>query len=443
MAGAGCEEPPPAEKGAALTNAARYRHLCVRLRRVIISIIGVSLAVAAAGQGSQDQHQSFDVNVPQAPLPVLSDGRVMLAYELHITNFTRGKLQLMELRVLAGESGRTIADFRNQDLTDRISIVGAPAQSTTGPVVSPGARAIVFIELQLAPGERLSALRHELDYGLPDGTVSTLRPEVTSVSMRPASVLGPPLRGGPWVAVHDPTWPSGHRRVTYTMGGKVRLPGRFAVDWVGTDAAGRISTGDPDHPSDSIGYNADVLAGADAEVVAVRDNMTESTSIQHNLAHVLGDGAGNFVALRLGPDRVAFYEHLRPGSIRVRAGEHVRKGQVIGSLGFSGDTTGPHLHLHVADCDQTLQCEGVPFTIEAMSSLGRYHNIADLGQRPWSTEVVRKPRSPEWPSYNVVVRFPSPLRVRSTHGASRVVPSNVSALGAAMHMPGQAHYEQQ
>ena len=189
MVRAGCEEPPPAEKGAALTNAARYRRLCVRLRRVIISIIGVSLAV------------------PQAPLPVLSDGRVMLAYELHITNFTRGKLQLMELRVLAGESGRTIADFRNQDLTDRISIVGAPAQSTTGPVVSPGARAIVFIELQLAPGECLSALRHELDYGLPDGTVSTLRPEVTSVSMRPASVLGPPLRGGPWVAVHDPSLP--------------------------------------------------------------------------------------------------------------------------------------------------------------------------------------------------------------------------------------------
>jgi murein DD-endopeptidase MepM/ murein hydrolase activator NlpD len=376
------------------------------LRRLIIWIVGAPLAVAIAGQGSQDQYQSFDVNVPQEPLPVASDGRVMLAYELHVTNFTHEKLELLELRALAGDSGRTIATFRNQDLTDRISIVGAAAHLPPGPVVEPGARAIVFIELQLASGERLSALRHELDYRLPDGTASTLRPEATSVSMRPASVLGPPLRGGLWVAVHDPKWPSGHRRVTYTMGGKVRLPGRFAVDWVGIDAAGRISAGDPDHPSDSIGYNADVLAGADAEVSAVRDNMAESASIQHNPKHMLGDGAGNFVALRLGPDRFAFYEHLRPGSVRVQVGERVRKGQVIGSLGFSGDTTGPHLHLHVADCGQTLQCEGVPFTIEQMSLLGRYRDIAGLGQRSWSSEVLRKPASPEWPSYNVVVRFP-------------------------------------
>ncbi|HEY6925675.1 MAG TPA: peptidoglycan DD-metalloendopeptidase family protein, partial [Steroidobacteraceae bacterium] len=384
----------------------RRTEYSVRLRLLIVSIVGAPLAVTAASQGSQDQYQSFDVNVPQAPLPVVCDGRVMLAYELHVTNFTHEKLQLLELRALAGDSSRTIATFRNQDLIDRVSIVGAPAHSPTGPVVEPGARAIVFIELQLAPGERVSALRHELDYGLPDGSASTLRPEETPVSMRPASVLGPPLRGGLWVAVHDPTWATGHRRVTYTMGGKVRLPGRFAVDWVGTDAAGRISTGNPDHPSDSIGYNADVLAGADAEVAAVRDNLTESASIQHNPKHVLGEGAGNFVALRLGPDRFAFYEHLRPGSVRVRVGERVRKGQVIGSLGFSGDTTGPHLHLHVAGCGQTLQCEGVPFTIEAMSLLGRYQNITDLGQRVWSSEAVRRPASPEWPSYNVVIRFP-------------------------------------
>lgn len=370
-------------------------------------IIGVLAAVAAATQGSQDPYQSFDANIPQAPIPVVSSDGVVLVYELHLTNFTSGSLRLMELRVIAGEAGRTIATFRNRELADRVSFVGAPEQSGAELDVASGARVIVFIELQFALGERLSALRHELDYRRPDGVVGTLRlDQATSLNTRPASVLGQPLRGGPWVAVHDPTWPRGHRRFTYTMGGKVRVPGRFAVDWVGTDDSGRVSTGDPDRPSDSIGYNADVLAGADAEVSAVRDNMTESASIRHNPTHVLGDGAGNFVALRLGPDRFAFYEHLRPGSIRVRVGEHVRKGQVIGSLGFSGDTTGPHLHLHVADCGQTLQCEGVPFTIEGMSFLGRYDNIADLGQRTWSADSVRKPVSPEWPSYNVVVRFP-------------------------------------
>jgi murein DD-endopeptidase MepM/ murein hydrolase activator NlpD len=40
---------------------------------------------------------------------------------------------------------------------------------------------------------------------------------------------------------------------------------------------------------------------------------------------------------------------MKSGSICVGAGEGVHTGQVIGDLGFSGDTTAPHLHLHVAD----------------------------------------------------------------------------------------------
>ena len=51
--------------------------------------------------------------------------------------------------------------------------------------------------------------------------------------------------------------------------------------------------------------------------------------------------------IRLGKGVFAGYAHLKPGSVRVNRGQRVRPGQVIGKLGNSGNTTGPHLHWSV------------------------------------------------------------------------------------------------
>lgn len=113
------------------------------------------------------------------------------------------------------------------------------------------------------------------------------------------------------------------------------------------------------------------------------------------------------MVLRLSRNRYAFYEHLRPGSIPVRAGDRVRAGQAIGAVGFTGDTTGPHLHMHVADCASPLACEGLPFTVSGMTELGTYRSLPDLGVRRWHADDARGRLAPEWPSYNVVIAFPS------------------------------------
>src|SRR5262249_48888843 len=56
----------------------------------------------------------------------------------------------------------------------------------------------------------------------------------------------------------------------------------------------------------------------------------------------------------------AFYAHLQPGSLRVKVGDRVRKGQVLAKLGFSGNTTGPHLHFQVGSGPELNGHDAVP-----------------------------------------------------------------------------------
>jgi murein DD-endopeptidase MepM/ murein hydrolase activator NlpD len=195
--------------------------------------------------------------------------------------------------------------------------------------------------------------------------------------------------------------------VFYAPDGKARLPGRTAIDWVRLDAQGRIATGDADLARNALGYGAEVLAVADARVAAARDGIPESARVSQNGKHPEDLAAGNHVSLDLGGGRYAVYEHLIPGSLRVKAGDRVRRGQVIGALGFSGDSTGPHLHLHVADAAQPLLGEGVGYGFERFTLLGRYDDLGRLGSAPWSPLAGLDPeRRGELPGSNVVVGFP-------------------------------------
>jgi murein DD-endopeptidase MepM/ murein hydrolase activator NlpD len=50
---------------------------------------------------------------------------------------------------------------------------------------------------------------------------------------------------------------------------------------------------------------------------------------------------------------------MQPNSIRVKVGDHVRAEQLIGKIGFSGDSLFPHLHYNVTD-GPDYPSQGVP-----------------------------------------------------------------------------------
>jgi len=371
------------------------------LRRLFA--LAFALAAASASAAPVD---TLDLSVPQAPAPVVVQGRERLLYELHLTNFGATPLRLDGLSVLDADSGAALVGWRGDALAARAQVIGVH-NATLDDALQPGERAVLYVELDL-PARAPRALRHKVEFSAPGAEPGQV--EGAQLVPRPAATLqlAPPLRGGPWAAVYAPQWPRGHRRVFYTLDGRARLPGRYAVDFIRIDADGRATRGDADVAANSLGYGEPVLAVADGTIAAARDGVGEKERVSQNTRNDFDRAAGNYVALALGDGRYAVYEHLRPRSLKVKRGQRVRRGQPIGELGFTGDSTGPHLHFHVADAAMPLLGEGVGYGFDGFGLLGAYPGAKGIGERPWQprADEVAAQRRNELPEANSVIEFP-------------------------------------
>jgi len=110
---------------------------------------------------------------------------------------------------------------------------------------------------------------------------------------------------------------------------------------------------------------------------------------------------GNYVIIDIGGGRYAFYAHLQPGSLRVKKGDRVRRGQVVGLVGNSGNSTEPHLHFHLADGTTPLGAEGIPYAHDAFDLVGRCRSL--LGN---CAAMAAETRRHETPLANMIIRFP-------------------------------------
>jgi hypothetical protein len=118
--------------------------------------------------------------------------------------------------------------------------------------------------------------------------------------------------------------------------------GRDALDFARL-VNGQAFAGDPEHHVSWHGFGQPVLAPADGSVVSVRDDLAEEP------VGVFGEGEGNAIVLDIGGGRYVVLEHLQQGSALVRAGQSVTRGQRIASVGNTGNSLSPHLHLQIQD----------------------------------------------------------------------------------------------
>jgi murein DD-endopeptidase MepM/ murein hydrolase activator NlpD len=178
-----------------------------------------------------------------------------------------------------------------------------------------------------------------------------------------------PLTGA-WYAASGPSFHTQHRWA---------IPEEFGLDLVKFDANGKTHRGDGTKFSDYYAYGAPIVAPAAGKIVlAVTTEGEDPKAMRQKgetqeafFERVLNDQAtrmsrgtagiiGNGVMIDHGNGEFSLLAHMKPGSVKVALGDTVAKGQVLGALGSSGNSTEPHLHYHLCDKPDPLLCAGIP-----------------------------------------------------------------------------------
>lgn len=377
----------------------------VQIRVAILAF----LALAGSDGALAETQQALDVDVGASPHIVRVGAEEQLIYELHLTNFSARPLRLDELIVKADGRSAPIKAYTGDELAAAIAIVG-PKDTNDARMIAPGRRAILYINAVVPASLAKGLITHDLllsDAG-PDssGAIFTVTGGLAKIEARALPRLSPPLRGGPWVAVYEPSMERGHRRVFYATDGSATLPGRFAIDWMKVDTRGKLSAGDANIPTNHYGFGAEVLAVANGTIVAVRDDVPDPATRSGRTNPSIADASGNFVTLDIGGGRYAIYEHLKQGA-PVAVGDRVKAGQVVGFLGFTGQASAPHLHFHLADRPSILGAEGQPYMFASLTRLGQYTTIDSFSRgETWPPADRSEKVQDSFPPPNLVVRFP-------------------------------------
>ena len=201
-----------------------------------------------------------------------------------------------------------------------------------------------------------------------------------AVSGEPAIRVRPPLEGTGWIDGNGagPVL-SFHRSDTAPTNGGLHPLERYAIDFMKLNDQGMASSGDPDVVESYYGYGQRVLSATPGRVVAAVDG--HENKIPNHLVPPdrFEDYMGNYVIVAIGGGKYAGYAHLKPGSVAVRKGQRVRVGQVLGLLGNSGASDGPHLHFQIMDTPDFFNTTSLPFVFHRMVYQGHVVGSFDSG----------------------------------------------------------------
>ena len=317
----------------------------------------------------------FNAVVPFAPTAFKADGRWHLAYELHISSMDIWDYAFTRIEVISADAPqKTLATFSGADLDGMFIHPGVPAEEKVSKL-APGEFGVAFLWVNFDKLEDIPpaiAERISVKIGNYPEALSVITPP-TSVNKNPVVVISSPLVGEDWVAAGGPSNTSAHRRALIPINGHAYISQRFAIDWVQVYPDGKTYKGDPSDNKNYRAYGTEIHAVADGVVTQVGDGIPQNTPGAKSLAVpiTLETIGGNHVIMEIGNGLFAFYAHMQPGSLRVKVGDKVTRGQVLGLLGNTGNSSEPHLHFQICSANSELGSEGLPYAFSSFEVQGK------------------------------------------------------------------------
>jgi hypothetical protein len=158
-----------------------------------------------------------------------------------------------------------------------------------------------------------------------------------------------------------------------TNGGHGGYWNAFAIDMRGLDSNYAEQLNDANENASKAGWGRDILAPASGTVVYARNDVPtnprpgegpDANTWYRPLHDPVMAYAGNCVIIDHGNAEYSVLMHMQPGSVTVEAGDRVLTGQVLGKLGNSGDSFGPHLHYQLQSGPRLFQDQPLPFRFQ-------------------------------------------------------------------------------
>jgi len=366
-----------------------------------------------------------------------ADGLYHLSYEFKLSNDLGTDISIDAVEVLDSRTHLPTGDNRviaqdGLEITGKLRLLKVPSVDQTqlstdfGTELDSGQGGIMYFDLTYPSIEAIPKRvvhRITVQYLLKGKQTNqswTTEDRGIDVSTRPAARIRPPLEGEGWIDGNG-AGPiiSAHRYTAFPSNGKLHAMERFAIDFMKLDREGKTSTGDPNVLENYFGYGRNVHSATNGRVVEARDGLPDQIPNGLGSLDKYEDFAGNHVIVAFEAGKYALYAHLKPGSVKVRKGERIRAGQVLGQLGNSGNTDGPHLHFQIMDTPSSLNTTALPFVFDHLVYQGHVPEAFDpandgltkgkavqidtglagwrVNQMPLSLDVVGFPQVPAGP----------------------------------------------
>lgn len=319
-------------------------------------------------------------SVLAAPVPVpATDDKIHLAYEIQLTNVLAQEVTLTSLGVL--DRDVSLLELAGEQLADQTRVLGTITPTTK---IGPAQTAAVWMDVVLDKDAAVpDRLEHSISLSLPEPqpplfpATMTIDIAPTQVETRKPIVISPPLWGPNWLDGDGCCGISAHRGALNPIDGQLWAAERFAIDYIQLRPNGRLFAGDQAKLESYAYFGADIHAVSDGPVVAAVDGLPEQIPGASPTGLPLDQYSGNHIVQDLGDGNYALYAHIKTGAVKVKVGDRLTAGQVIGSVGNTGNTDAPHLHFQVMSTPDPLRANGLPFVFDDFRLDSRVAEPAD------------------------------------------------------------------